>query len=137
MVQGSARADRIVRLRGPQWIEAHAGNDTVRTGGAADYVEGDEGDDTIRTGAGADTLDGGPGADNLDGGPGSDSLDGGPGPDHIVGGGGNDFIQANDGATDRVSCGPGRDQVVADLRDHVASDCEDVTIDRGSSGAAP
>ena len=44
----------------------------------------------------------------------------------ILGGAGNDIIGARDGAVDRISCGPGRDRVLADPQDVVARDCERV-----------
>jgi hypothetical protein len=33
-------------------------------------------------------------------------------------------VFARDGEVDRISCGPGRDRVIADPQDIVASDCE-------------
>jgi len=44
--------------------------------------------------------------------------------DWVLAGRGNDFIQARDGNTDIVQCGPGRDVVLADRLDVVSSDCE-------------
>jgi hypothetical protein len=41
----------------------------------------------------------------------------------------NDIIQARDGEVDTISCGPGRDRVVADADDQVARDCE--VVERG------
>lgn len=64
---------------------------------------------------------------------GSCDVSGTPGPDVIEGslrendvilaGGGNDRIHANDGHTDRVDCGPGRDTVWADRTDRLVH-CE-------------
>jgi hypothetical protein len=45
--------------------------------------------------------------------------------DVILAGGGNDEVHANDGHTDRVDCGPGRDTVWADRTDRLAR-CETV-----------
>ena len=54
-------------------------------------------------------------------------LDGGRFYDRLDGGPGDDLILARDGfPRDRVSCGPGRDRVVADRGDLVATDCETV-----------
>jgi hypothetical protein len=58
----------------------------------------------------------------------ADFLAGTESSDRIVARGGNDRIAAEyDGAVDRVSCGAGRDIVVADARDRVESDCEIVS----------
>ncbi|HMI99600.1 MAG TPA: hypothetical protein VK488_07200 [Gaiellaceae bacterium] len=48
------------------------------------------------------------------------------GKDVVSAGGGADVVFAVDGKVDRISCGAGRDTVVADRRDHVARDCERV-----------
>jgi RTX calcium-binding nonapeptide repeat (4 copies) len=82
-------------------------------------VVGGSGDDTLVGDAAANTLDGGPGGDLVIGGAGGDTLAGGPG---------NDVIVSRDGVADTVTCGPGTDQAVIDLRDSVAGDCE--RIDR-------
>ncbi len=56
---------------------------------------------------------------------GNDVIVGGRGTDLLFGGAGNDLVDARDGVGgDRVSCGPGRDRVLADATDRVASDCE-------------
>ena len=56
--------------------------------------------------------------------PGADVIEGSPREnDVILAGAGNDLIHANDGHTDRVNCGPGRDTVWADRTDHLAG-CE-------------
>ena len=58
----------------------------------------------------------------------ADFLAGTESSDRIVARGGNDRIAAEyDGGVDRVSCGAGRDVVVADARDRVESDCEIVS----------
>jgi Tol biopolymer transport system component len=57
---------------------------------------------------------------------GSDTVSGGAGSDRLFGGFGNDRIRARDGEFDVVGCGAGRDSVVADRRDLVGTDCEDV-----------
>jgi dipeptidyl aminopeptidase/acylaminoacyl peptidase len=125
--QGTARGDRIVATHGTQWIEALGGNDHVSTGAAFDYVEGDGGNDWIATGGDRDRINGGAGNDVLYGESGGDTIDGGTGRDRIFGGPGLDSISANDGARDVIRCGSGHDWVVADARDVVAKDCEDVT----------
>jgi len=119
-----------------------AGADTIklRQVGSASELTGLGGDDALRGGDGADRLDGGAGADALDGGFGDDVITGGPGRDTIsadLAGGdcgpawckypyGNDTVYARDGEVDSITCGAGRDRVVADTGDVIAADCEDV-----------
>ena len=58
----------------------------------------------------------------------ADVLVGRDGSDRIVARAGDDRISAEyDGGVDRISCGPGRDIVAVDARDHVESDCEVVS----------
>jgi Tol biopolymer transport system component len=56
--------------------------------------------------------------------PGNDVIEGSPlAGDVILAGAGNDRVHANDGHTDRVNCGPGRDVVWADRTDRLTG-CE-------------
>lgn len=74
---------------------------------------------------GPDRLIGTPFADRLNGLGGSDLLVGARERDVLTGGGGDDRIAAaQDGATDTIRCGPGRDIVTAESLDRVAPDCE-------------
>ena len=109
------------------------GPDTIRGGPGADRIFGRDGDDRIVSGPGpdlvsgdrgADTLSGGAGGDVILGGGGNDRLVGGSGRDLLLGGNSDDSIRARDGAVDTISCGPGRDRVIADRIDHVRRDCE-------------
>lgn len=103
--------------------------DDVR--GDVEHVIGGQASDRLTGSSAAETLDGGPGDDVIDGGGGADALNGGPGADTIV---------AVDGVQDTVSCGPGSDTAVLDLKDTVAvsavttpfgtlrvPDCEQIT----------
>lgn len=64
------------------------------------------------------------GSCDVSGTPGPDVIEGSPrAGDVILAGGGNDRIHANDGHTDRVVCGPGRDEVWADRKDRLGG-CE-------------
>ncbi len=74
----------------------------------------------------ADRIYGYAGNDTLRGMGGDDALAGGPGKDVISGGPGSDFVGARDEQVDRIDCGPGTDEVVADTRDEAASNCEKV-----------
>lgn len=88
----------------------------VEGGLGGDTVAGDDGPNTLRGSAGDDTLTGGGDDDDI--------IDGGSGADTISGGAGDDVILARDGETDRIACGEGLDNVVADAQDVVAADCE-------------
>jgi len=92
----------------------------------ADRLIGSRGSDRLNGLGGADTILGLAGNDFLDGGTGNDTLVGGPGRDTLFGRSGNDVLSVRDGQRDRVSCGPGRDRVIADRTDVVARDCEHV-----------
>ncbi len=97
------------------------GSDTLVGDGAANGIEGYGGDDTLDGGAGKDDLLGGAGADTLDGGEGKDTLDGGSGEDALLGGAGRDMLLADDGESDSVDGGPGRDTGDVDGSDAVSS----------------
>jgi len=92
----------------------------------ADAINAGAGNDVVFAGAGNDVVRGGAGADELSGGVGGDMIDGGPGSDVIEAGSGSDVVHARDGVRDSVSCGAGRDTVVADRIDLVSADCERV-----------
>ena len=77
-------------------------------GGSADVVRGSDGANALTTGAGNDVVDGLAGTDVI-------SL-----------GDGADLLEARDGYSDRISCGPGGDSAAVDQLDDV-SDCESVT----------
>jgi hypothetical protein len=114
---GTGRADHI---RGGSRTDVQAGrggNDRLSGRGARDVMLGERG---------RDRLDGGPGGDVLVGGPGNDRLKGGAGTDVLSAGPGRDLLTTRDGARDYVSCGAGRDRVVADKRDVLVRGCERV-----------
>lgn len=97
----------------------------------ADELSGSDGNDTIKGGPGHDMISGGPGSDRLVGGSGEDVIvdsaqDGVS--DLVVGGGGNDAIDvvSEPAFKDVVRCGAGEDLVLADARDVVSEDCEQV-----------
>ena len=117
---GTDGADRLVGSRADDRIRGRAGNDILYGRGGDDALFGD---------AGRDRLFGGPGDDTLLGGAGNDRLNGGAEADILIGGAGNDVIRARDGVRDRISCGPGRDRVIADTDDAVGGDCE--VVERG------
>jgi hypothetical protein len=97
-----------------------AGSAAVRAGGpGADRLRGTQRADILQGLGGNDLLTGRRGADLLVGGTGRDRLVGGPGADNLA--------AEADVARDTVSCGPGRDVVMAELVDRVARDCETVS----------
>jgi Ca2+-binding RTX toxin-like protein len=69
------------------------------------------------SGSGNDHITGSAAAEVIDGGSGADVIDGGGGSDELLGGPGEDTILAVDGVPDRISCGPGNDVAVLDLKD--------------------
>lgn len=117
VIAGRAGADRISGFRGAGWLCGDGGADALRGGAGADRLHGGAGNDTLFAGVGRDRLTGGRGRDRLHGHRGRDSIRGGPG---------NDLIRVRDGERDSVSCGSGRDRVIADRRDRTGRDCERV-----------
>jgi hypothetical protein len=107
--------DVLVGTAGPDLLVGTAGSDVAY---------GRRGNDSVVLRAGADFAWGGRGADRLAGGDGPDRLVGGPGHDTFRGGPGRDRITSRDGVRDTVSCGDGRDLVVADWLDVIARGCE-------------
>ncbi len=103
-----------------------------------DVLRGTNRDDFICGLGGNDKIIGRGGDDVLRGGRGDDTLIGGPGNDVLVGGRGDDTLDAHDAASsrDRLRCGRGDDKGVADVRDVVRRDCEDVDQDHVPSDLA-
>ena len=125
-IVGTDADDVIVGLAGDDTILGGLGDDLVKGGQGVDSVSGGEGDDEVGGGRGADAVGGGEGNDVLRGGPGRDVLDGGPGRDDVAGNRGQDEIVADDGDKDTINCGANVDTVVADDKDDVSSNCENV-----------
>ncbi len=147
--------DILFGLAGDDRLRGRDGRDCLYGGDGDDRLYGGRGADRLFGGSGADALDGEDGVDNLDGadareGHGGDRLDGGPGRDRLrdrrggatlAGGAGDDRIDARDASArdrrvpDTITCGSGRDTVLADAADRVARDCERVTRRRAPRGA--
>lgn len=123
---GNSGVDRLNGNNGDDRLSGGLGNDRLNGGAGTDTLFGGFGNDNLDGGLGNDTLSGGPGNDRLFGGPGSDRLNGGAGRDSFSAGSGNDRINSRDGRREIVSCGPGRDTVIADRVD-VLRNCENVT----------
>lgn len=149
-ITGTAKTDIIVGLSGGDLLRGLGGRDCLFGQGGTDRLSGGPGadllfggpdNDTLSGDAGNDRLSGDSGRDRLNGGSANDTLSGGAGPDKLTdtrgvdvfsGGAGIDLIDARDSSRadrrrrDRISCGAGRDTVLADPRDIVARDCERV-----------
>lgn len=115
------QADRALVITGTKEddiICGRLGRDVINAGRGDDHVDADAGDDMVAGGDGNDLLFGGSGVD---------TLVGGRGRDRIFGRSGRDYVRARDGQRDYVSCGAGRDFVLADRSDTVLRDCERVS----------
>jgi RTX calcium-binding nonapeptide repeat (4 copies) len=120
----------------PDRLAGENSEDEVRGLGAADTLLGGYGSDVIYGGPGDDELYGGGlvglehyrdwSKDVIHGGPGRDYLDGDGGEDVLRSGDGNDLLNATEdqGRPDRLYCGEGKDEYIADKSDHVDSSCE-------------
>jgi hypothetical protein len=80
---------------------------------------------TIRA-RGGGRIDGTPFPDRICGRTGADRIHPDDGNDIVAAGAGRDVVFARDGRADRITCGRGRDLVIADAKDRVADDCERV-----------
>jgi Ca2+-binding RTX toxin-like protein len=136
-ITGTDTTDEILALGGKDFMDVRGGADEVHGSEGGDRLFGDNKND--RALDGPDEVYGGASIDDLFGLGGSDLLDGGPdddfifaqefspvvGTDTVRAGEGDDEIFADDGASDSISCGAGRDEVVFDaMLDSVADDCE-------------
>ena len=120
---GAAIRDGVFSIGGPA-------NDLLRAPpGTNAIIQGGSGNDVIIGSRKYDQLDGERGNDRVSGRAGPDEITGGPGNDRLSGGSGRDDINSRDSMCDSVSCGPGRDRVKADRRDHLRG-CETRRIAR-------
>lgn len=126
---GDPQLQRRIRL------DADEGDDTVLGSAGVEWrLKDGPGDDLVRTGGGGDEVSMGRGRDTVYGGPGADFISydvferftGSPPdpPDRLFGGPGNDLIGDVNRHSDVIRCGPGRDRVIPEPRDHPAADCE-------------
>jgi hypothetical protein len=111
-------------MQGNTW-HAHdrdRARDILHGGPGRDDLTGDDGDDVLYGGDGDDNgcpLSGGKGICAVSG------LSGGRGEDVLYGGAGNDVLQGSgDGDRDKLYCGEGKDEYLADKIDYVDSSCE-------------
>jgi Ca2+-binding RTX toxin-like protein len=132
--------DNLLGEEGKDWVlggneQRLLGGDKILVGGLGnDGVLAGQGSDNLLGGSGNDLVDGGRGSDRVVGEGGTDLLAQGPGregaQDTLSGGDGNDVILVDNAPATRdiVRCGSGFDQVAADTKDVVASDCEKVAV---------
>jgi Bacterial Ig domain/Cadherin domain/RTX calcium-binding nonapeptide repeat (4 copies)/Right handed beta helix region len=130
---GMDLADYGTRFRPVHVSIGRRANDGVT--GEDDEVRGDVED--VRGGSADDTFVGDGGPNRLYGRGGDDELKGGRGNDRLWGGAGVDRLDGRDNGRfeDALDCGPGRpDAAMADARDRVASDCENVRQPQPGAG---
>jgi hypothetical protein len=119
--------DRLVDMES---LDGGSGDDVILGSDRPGRLEGVAGNDRIEGRGGDDKLYGGPGSDVLLGGDGNDELvgeelDGPDGTDRLDGGAGNDLLDP--GAPDELTCGQGRDRLVAAFEPLPAPlDCEEL-----------
>jgi Ca2+-binding RTX toxin-like protein len=149
-LRGTHGDDNLIGKGGNDRLFSLNGRDTLLGGPGKDYViSGNE----QRSGGGDKNLLGGPGNDIVLGGWGSDKVVGGEGNDLLADGrprdvaldivsgeAGTDVIfvaslRLKASAEDIVTCGSGFDRVLADTKDVVAPDCEEVVLFRGGSAS--
>ena len=149
---GTDEANTLVGGGGRDRLGGRGGVDRLDGGGSDDHLAGGAGEDLLVGGDGNDALDGGTAADSLDGGPGDDVAsyldrsepvtvtldgepdDGAPGENDriktnvegVAAGAGADRLDTRDGVAGDVSCGGGRDGLMADAGDRIDTDCERV-----------
>jgi len=152
---GLVGSDVRIRAALPATISGGPGDDLIVGGPAEDAIDGGLGQDILAGGPGADLLHGGDGEDLVtytdrigrDGlllerrgavraqigraafsGSGDERDTIADDVEQLQGGGGADSLSLRDGRATAVSCGSGRDSVVADPRDVLEIDCEGTRV---------
>jgi Ca2+-binding RTX toxin-like protein len=143
LLSGTGRSDALRGMKGDDEVRGRDmgselyggdGKDTLYGGAGGDSIEGDHGDDMLYGGDDGEWyVDGGDGEDVVYGGDGNDSgVGGGRGEDVVYGGDGNDVLFGSEGwgaglapQRDKLYCGKGKDEYIADKLDYVDSSCEE------------
>jgi hypothetical protein len=126
-VRGLGASDKLSGGRGSDVVYGGPGGDELQAGGMQPLsFYSDRSNNVLHGGPGRDFLAGEEGDDVLYGGDGDDEmLWGGGGEDVLYGGDGNDWLDdSEDGHQDKLYCGEGKDQYLADKIDYVDSSCE-------------
>jgi hypothetical protein len=130
-IPGCPKSGLLLGTDKPDKLAGLKGDDKIRGLGAKDEILGGEGNDVIYAGPGDDPFlagDEGPAAgdDVIYGGPGDEmEISGGNGDDVIYGGDGSDYIdEMFMGGANKLYCGKGKDEYLADKKDFVSSSCE-------------
>jgi CSLREA domain-containing protein len=118
-VKGGVGNDRIIGGEGDDNLRGTKGDDVIIGGDGNDSLRGQVGDDTLIGGDGNDTLQGAEDDDSLRGDAGNDLLEGGSENDKLSGGGGNDTLLGEAG-NDRLNGGGGPDRMLGGAGDDVA-----------------
>jgi hypothetical protein len=116
-LEGNAGDDTLLGSPNVEWrLKDGGGDDLVRTGGGDDEVSLGRGRDTIYTGGGDDVISYDV-FERFTGTPPDRS-------DRLFAGPGDDLLSDHNRHPDLIRCGPGRDHVAPERRDHPAADCE-------------
>jgi Ca2+-binding RTX toxin-like protein len=148
-LRGTNGADNLLGKGGNDRLFGLRGRDTLLGGPGKDWVdthpkEYRTGDKNLLGGPGNDIVFGGWGSDKMVGEEGNDLLADSPtrevASDIVTGGAGTDVIpvaslRLRASAEDIVTCGSGFDRALADTKDVVAPDCEEVVLFRGGSAS--
>lgn len=126
--EGTSGNDALVGTSGGDGLFGRGGDDSIRGLGGGDFIDGDSDSTNTVRGFGRDAINGDSGPDRIYGGPRADALVGGLGNDFIADGRYNGMNPTvGDRAVDAINCGAGVDTVVAEPRDAVNDNCENVT----------
>lgn len=116
-LEGNAGDDTLLGSPNVEWrLKDGGGDDLVRTGGGDDEVSLGRGRDTVYGGAGEDVISYDV-FERFTGTPPDPS-------DRLFAGRGDDLLSDRNRHSDLIRCGPGRDHVAPERRDHPAADCE-------------
>jgi hypothetical protein len=137
-LDGQDGEDKIRGLGAADELMGGLGSDVIYGGPGDDGLRGDTVDKDVGADVSKDVLHGGPGQDWIDGGKGDDVIYAGDGNDRFIfgcagddvlyGGDGNDILDIDfrcDGGRDKLYCGKGWDEYLADRHDYVSSSCEE------------
>jgi hypothetical protein len=157
LLSGTEEPDKLYGGDGEDEVRGLGARDKLSGGLGGDVIYGGRGGDELVAGAwvplefyadrSENVLYGGPGRDSVNGDAGDDVLYGGAGDDKFIwggmggadtlhGGDGNDYLKANvDKQPDKLYCGRGKDEYLADKNDYVDDSCEKKPKNLGPRGS--